>query len=237
MDEVGARAGRDRAGAVRGVRAVRLHHRHFRPVLPPVRAHHRGRDRDLADRVADAVAGAVRAAAQAARARSAGRAGGSGRSTASSACSTAASTRLGARLRLARRARRCASPSLMLVVYAGILAFGLNEFRKTPLGFIPQLDRGYLIVVAQLPPGASLARTDAVLRARRRHRARDARASRTRSTSSASPARPSPMRRMPARSSSCSIRSRSAPRIRSSRRPAIQRRAVRQARGDPGSAS
>ena len=52
----------------------------------------------------------------------------------------------------------------MLVVYAGVLAFGLNEFRKTPIGFIPQLDRGILIVAAQLPPGASLARTDAVMR-------------------------------------------------------------------------
>ena len=30
MDEVGARADRDRAGAVRGVRAVRVHHRHIR---------------------------------------------------------------------------------------------------------------------------------------------------------------------------------------------------------------
>src|SRR6266700_6246719 len=53
---------------------------------------------------------------------------------------------------------------IMLVVYAGILAFGLNEFRKTPFGFIPQLDRGYLIIVTQLPPGASLGRTDAVNR-------------------------------------------------------------------------
>ena len=53
---------------------------------------------------------------------------------------------------------------IMLVVYAGILAFGLNEFRKTPIGFIPQLDRGYLIIVTQLPPGASLGRTDAVNR-------------------------------------------------------------------------
>src|SRR5438552_16313121 len=48
---------------------------------------------------------------------------------------------------------------LMLVVYAGIIAFGLNEFGKTPIGFIPQLDRGYIIVVSQLPPGSSLART------------------------------------------------------------------------------
>jgi hydrophobe/amphiphile efflux-1 (HAE1) family protein len=52
--------------------------------------------------------------------------------------------------------------ALVLVVYAMILVFGLNEFRKTPIGFIPQLDRGYLIVVVQLPPGASLSRTDTV---------------------------------------------------------------------------
>jgi hydrophobe/amphiphile efflux-1 (HAE1) family protein len=51
---------------------------------------------------------------------------------------------------------------LMLLVYGGIIAFGLNEFRKTPAGFIPQLDAGYLIVVTQLPSGASLARTDAL---------------------------------------------------------------------------
>src|SRR5450759_2204396 len=53
---------------------------------------------------------------------------------------------------------------LMLVVYAGVIAFGLNEFRKTPIGFIPQLDRGFLIIVTQLPPAASLARTDDVNR-------------------------------------------------------------------------
>jgi hydrophobe/amphiphile efflux-1 (HAE1) family protein len=53
---------------------------------------------------------------------------------------------------------------IVLVIYAGVLAFGLNEFRRTPQGFIPQLDRGYLIIVTQLPPGAALARTDAVNR-------------------------------------------------------------------------
>ena len=53
---------------------------------------------------------------------------------------------------------------IMLLAYAGIIAFGLNELRKTPRGFIPALDRGYLIVVSQLPPGSSLARTDAVQR-------------------------------------------------------------------------
>ncbi|MGE0749635.1 MAG: efflux RND transporter permease subunit [Variibacter sp.] len=52
---------------------------------------------------------------------------------------------------------------LMLIVYAGILGFGLNEFRKAPQGFIPQQDLGYVIVVAQLPPGAALERTDEVM--------------------------------------------------------------------------
>jgi hydrophobe/amphiphile efflux-1 (HAE1) family protein len=54
--------------------------------------------------------------------------------------------------------------ALMLIAYVAILGYGLNEFRKTPTGFIPQMDRGYLIVVVQLPPGASLARTDDVYR-------------------------------------------------------------------------
>jgi hydrophobe/amphiphile efflux-1 (HAE1) family protein len=53
---------------------------------------------------------------------------------------------------------------IMLVVYAGILAFGLNEFRKTPTGFIPAVDRGYLIIITQLPPGSALQRTDEVNR-------------------------------------------------------------------------
>jgi hydrophobe/amphiphile efflux-1 (HAE1) family protein len=54
--------------------------------------------------------------------------------------------------------------AIMLVVYVGVIAYGLNEFRKAPTGFIPQVDRGYLIVVLQLPPGASLSRTDEVQR-------------------------------------------------------------------------
>ena len=53
---------------------------------------------------------------------------------------------------------------LMLIAYCAIVAFGLNQFRKTPIGFIPPLDRGYLIAVIQLPPGAALARTDDVNR-------------------------------------------------------------------------
>src|SRR6202043_573328 len=54
--------------------------------------------------------------------------------------------------------------AVMLLLYAGVIALGLNEFRKTPQGFIPQQDRTYLIVVVALPPGAALARTDEVVR-------------------------------------------------------------------------
>ena len=61
------RAGLDRAGAVRGVRADRVPRRHLRAVLPAVRRHHRGRDRDLLLLFADAVAGAGLADPAAAR--------------------------------------------------------------------------------------------------------------------------------------------------------------------------
>ena len=52
--------------------------------------------------------------------------------------------------------------ALMLVLYTVIIGFGLNEFRKTPVGFIPGVDGGYLITVTQLPPASSLARTNEV---------------------------------------------------------------------------
>src|SRR5258708_39804567 len=51
---------------------------------------------------------------------------------------------------------------VMLVAYAGVIMVGQNEFRKAPIGFIPQVDQGYLIIVAQLPGGASLGRTDEI---------------------------------------------------------------------------
>ena len=52
--------------------------------------------------------------------------------------------------------------TIMVVIYLVVIGFGLNQFRNTPVGFIPQVDGGYLIMVLQLPPGASLARTDEV---------------------------------------------------------------------------
>jgi multidrug efflux pump len=47
-----------------------------------------------------------------------------------------------------------------LLVYAGLLALTWMGFNKVPSGFIPAQDQGYSIVVAQLPDGASLERTD-----------------------------------------------------------------------------
>ena len=58
---------RDRAGAVRGVRADVVPVRRHRAVLPAVRGHDRDLDRDLGDQLADAVARARGPAAEAAR--------------------------------------------------------------------------------------------------------------------------------------------------------------------------
>jgi HAE1 family hydrophobic/amphiphilic exporter-1 len=53
---------------------------------------------------------------------------------------------------------------LMLVVYAGLITLTGWQFSRAPTGFIPQQDQGYLITVLQLPPGSSLARTDAIVK-------------------------------------------------------------------------
>jgi HAE1 family hydrophobic/amphiphilic exporter-1 len=52
----------------------------------------------------------------------------------------------------------------VLVSYVVLLAFGGWFVARQPTGFIPNLDRAILILSIQLPPGASLARTDAVVR-------------------------------------------------------------------------
>jgi hydrophobe/amphiphile efflux-1 (HAE1) family protein len=51
----------------------------------------------------------------------------------------------------------------MLAIYAGLLAGTVYISNVVPRGFIPSLDQGYAIVVLQLPDGASLSRTDAVV--------------------------------------------------------------------------
>jgi hydrophobe/amphiphile efflux-1 (HAE1) family protein len=52
----------------------------------------------------------------------------------------------------------------MLGVYAVLIAFAVWFVFSRPTGFIPVLDRAILILSIQLPPGASLARTDEVVR-------------------------------------------------------------------------
>ncbi|WP_207477900.1 efflux RND transporter permease subunit [Arenibaculum pallidiluteum] len=53
---------------------------------------------------------------------------------------------------------------LFLLVYAGLIAGTVYMFGRVPGGFIPQSDQGYAIIAVQLPEGASLERTDAVVR-------------------------------------------------------------------------
>ncbi|WP_296594831.1 efflux RND transporter permease subunit [Phenylobacterium sp.] len=54
--------------------------------------------------------------------------------------------------------------AIMLAIYAVLLAVTGWRFSATPTGFIPAQDQGYFIAVVQLPPGSSLARTDAVVK-------------------------------------------------------------------------
>lgn len=52
---------------------------------------------------------------------------------------------------------------LVLLVYGGLMALTFQGFRTVPVGFIPEQDKGYLVVNAQLPDGASLERTESVV--------------------------------------------------------------------------
>lgn len=57
--------------------------------------------------------------------------------------------------------RKITVPLLMYVALIGATVYG---FKTVPTGFIPRQDKGYLITVLQLPDGASLARTDEVVK-------------------------------------------------------------------------
>jgi hydrophobe/amphiphile efflux-1 (HAE1) family protein len=52
---------------------------------------------------------------------------------------------------------------VMLSVYAGLIGLALWMTRSTPTGFIPPIDRGFVFVSVQLPPGSSLERTNRVM--------------------------------------------------------------------------
>jgi hydrophobe/amphiphile efflux-1 (HAE1) family protein len=62
--------------------------------------------------------------------------------------------------RLVRRLARVAP--LLLLPYVVLIGIALWLIQHTPTGFIPPLDRGIIILSLQLPPGASLERTNEV---------------------------------------------------------------------------
>ncbi len=53
---------------------------------------------------------------------------------------------------------------ISLLLYGGLVYLGYDVFNKVPTGFVPTQDKKYLVAFAQLPDGASLERTDAVMR-------------------------------------------------------------------------
>jgi hydrophobe/amphiphile efflux-1 (HAE1) family protein len=54
--------------------------------------------------------------------------------------------------------------ALVLAAYVVLIGAAGLEFARTPTGFIPEQDQGYLITVVQLPPGAALSRTEQVMK-------------------------------------------------------------------------
>lgn len=65
-------------------------------------------------------------------------------------------------VKVVRRAIR--SRGKFLVLYAGLLAMTWLGFQLVPLGFVPAQDKYHLVGVVQLPTGASLDRTEAVVK-------------------------------------------------------------------------
>lgn len=59
--------------------------------------------------------------------------------------------------------RLVARPKSVMISYVALIVATIGVFYITPAGFIPAQDQSYLITIVQLPPGASLARTDAVV--------------------------------------------------------------------------
>ncbi len=49
--------------------------------------------------------------------------------------------------------------AMVLAIYAGLLGLTYWQFQRTPAGFIPQQDKGYLVLNVQMPDSASVERT------------------------------------------------------------------------------
>lgn len=60
--------------------------------------------------------------------------------------------------------RNLGRKGLMLLLYAGLIVLTVFMFRIVPTGYVPGQDKQYLIAFARLPSGASLDRTETVIR-------------------------------------------------------------------------
>ncbi len=54
--------------------------------------------------------------------------------------------------------------AVALIVYGCLMGLTYLGFKAVPIGFIPEQDKGYLVLNAQLPDGAALDRTDKIVR-------------------------------------------------------------------------
>jgi len=54
--------------------------------------------------------------------------------------------------------------TIMMGIFAILVGFTAYSFQIVPQGFVPAQDKGYLVSFAQLPPGATLERTEEVMR-------------------------------------------------------------------------
>jgi hydrophobe/amphiphile efflux-1 (HAE1) family protein len=52
---------------------------------------------------------------------------------------------------------------VILLIYCGLLVLTYHEFTTTPTGFVPQQDKGYILLNVQLPDSASLERTQRLM--------------------------------------------------------------------------
>jgi multidrug efflux pump len=60
--------------------------------------------------------------------------------------------------------RTLRSSLIAFVVYIGLIGLTILGFSRVPTGFVPTQDKGYLVCLAQLPNGATLDRTEDVIR-------------------------------------------------------------------------
>jgi multidrug efflux pump len=60
--------------------------------------------------------------------------------------------------------RTLRSSAIAVVIYSGLIGLTILGFSRVPTGFVPTQDKGYLVCLAQLPNGATLDRTEDVIR-------------------------------------------------------------------------